>query len=232
MVLGEHGGKTTLSLDGSRGVDAQRRSNRKRGSGQGREQCGICPDTLGRAMDGGIRPACPDRRRPRLKRIVRAVAHARGRQPRAGRGTAGERATSGQRRTATGTDSNSRSAGDGRQRSFLHPRFRFDWENSGDTIEIEMLESGRFQLDGEPLVSGAVRLAANGNRYQVPAPRGRQLDNGIRPSRAGYRHTRHKWRISAYPAPRRDGGVLLDGERLLQAVKCGRSPAAAAIASG
>lgn len=37
---------------------------------------------------------------------------------------------------------------------------------SGDTVEIELIEGGRFQLDGEPLLSGAVRLAANGNRYR------------------------------------------------------------------
>ena len=37
---------------------------------------------------------------------------------------------------------------------------------SGDTVEIELLEGGRFQLDGRPLLSGAVRLAANGNRYR------------------------------------------------------------------
>ena len=37
---------------------------------------------------------------------------------------------------------------------------------SGDTVEIQLTEGGRFELDGEPLVSGAVRLAANGNRYR------------------------------------------------------------------
>ena len=38
--------------------------------------------------------------------------------------------------------------------------------DSGDTVEIESIEGGRFQLDGEPLLSGSVRLAANGNRYR------------------------------------------------------------------
>ena len=38
--------------------------------------------------------------------------------------------------------------------------------DSGDTVEIEVIDSGKFQLDGEPLLSGSVRLAANGNRYR------------------------------------------------------------------
>ena len=38
--------------------------------------------------------------------------------------------------------------------------------DSGDTVDIQLQEGGRFQLDGEPLVSGAVRLAPNGNRYR------------------------------------------------------------------
>ena len=37
---------------------------------------------------------------------------------------------------------------------------------SGDAVEIRMTEGGTFELDGKPLLSGTVHLAANGNRYR------------------------------------------------------------------
>ena len=70
---------------------------------------------------------------------------------------------------------------------------------SGGTVEIQVLDAGRFQLHGQPV--------------QVPAPRGRQLDNGNRPSGAGCRPTRHKRQNSACQY-HGEGGFLLDAEPL------------------